>query len=45
MNTLLISLGAAGGHQDPTSCGGPCPILDGPVPLSVSSRRRAGTLH
>jgi hypothetical protein len=32
MNALLVSLGAAGGHQDPTSCGGPCPIIGGPVP-------------
>ena len=35
MNTLLISLGAAGGHRDPTSCGGPCPIIGGPVPNSA----------
>ena len=35
MNTLLMSLGAPGGHQDPTSCGGPCPIIGGPVPTGV----------
>jgi hypothetical protein len=35
MNTLLVSLGAAGGHQDPTSCGGPCPIVGGPVPMGL----------
>jgi hypothetical protein len=35
MNTLLTSLGAAGGHQDPTSCGGPCPIVRGPVPTGA----------
>jgi hypothetical protein len=35
MNTLLTSLGAPGGHQDPTSCGGPCPIIGGPVPTGA----------
>jgi hypothetical protein len=35
MNTLLMSLGAAGGHRDPTSCGGPCPIIGGPAPTGV----------
>ena len=35
MNTLLTSLGAPGGHQDPTSCGGPCPIVGGPVPTGA----------
>ena len=35
MNTLLMSLGAAGGHRDPTSCGGPCPIISGPMPTGV----------
>ena len=35
MNSLLISLGAAGGHQDLTSCGGPCPIVGGPSPTST----------
>jgi hypothetical protein len=34
MNELLTSLGAPAGHQDPTSCGGPCPIIGGPVPSS-----------
>ena len=32
MNQLLVSLGAPGGHRDMTSCGGPCPILSGPMP-------------
>lgn len=32
MNQLLTSLGAPGGHQDPASCAGPCPIIGGPVP-------------
>ena len=31
MNALLVS-GAPGGHRDLTSCGGPCPIVGGPVP-------------
>jgi hypothetical protein len=35
MNTLLTSLGVPGGHQDPTSCGGPCPIVGGPVPTGA----------
>jgi hypothetical protein len=35
MNELLTSLGAPGGHQDPTSCGGPCPIVGGPVPTGA----------
>lgn len=37
MNQLLTSLGAPAGHQDMGDCGGPCPIVDGPVP------RLAGT--
>jgi hypothetical protein len=32
MDALLISLGAPGGHRDMSSCGGPCPILRGPIP-------------
>jgi hypothetical protein len=32
MNQLLTTLGAPAGHQDTTGCGGPCPILGGPVP-------------
>jgi hypothetical protein len=38
MNTLLTSLGAPAGHQDPTSCGGPCPIIGGPVPSELGVR-------
>lgn len=36
MNQLLISLGAPGGHRDMEDCGGPCPVVGGPVP-GVSS--------
>ena len=32
MNKLLASLGAPGGHQDGGGCGGPCPLVGGPVP-------------
>lgn len=32
MNQLLTSLGAPGGHRDMADCGGPCPIVGGPVP-------------
>ena len=32
MNQLLTSLGAPAGHQDMVDCGGPCPIVGGPVP-------------
>jgi hypothetical protein len=32
MNQLLTSLGAPAGHQDTVDCGGPCPIVGGPVP-------------
>ncbi|MHB8659385.1 MAG: hypothetical protein ACYC91_15820 [Solirubrobacteraceae bacterium] len=35
MNQLLVSLGAPGGHRDITSCGGPCPLLGGPIPNSA----------
>ena len=35
MNALLVSLGAAAGHQDLTSCGGPCPIVGGPMPTAA----------
>ena len=35
MNTLLTSLGAAGGHQDMTSCSGRCPIVGGPLPNTL----------
>ncbi len=35
MNALLVSLGAAAGHQDLTSCGGPCPIVGGPIPTAA----------
>jgi hypothetical protein len=32
MNQLLASLGAPAGHRDMNDCGGPCPIVGGPVP-------------
>ncbi len=32
MNQLLASLRAPAGHRDATSCGGPCPVVGGPVP-------------
>jgi hypothetical protein len=32
MNHLLLLLGAPGGRRDQTSCGGPCPIVNGPQP-------------
>jgi hypothetical protein len=32
MDALLVSLGAPSGHQDMTSCMGPCPIVAGPAP-------------
>jgi len=32
MNALLASVGAPSGHRDMTSCGGPCPVINGPVP-------------
>ncbi|MGZ4215261.1 MAG: hypothetical protein ACXVHB_16080 [Solirubrobacteraceae bacterium] len=32
MNELLVSLDVPPGHRDMTSCGGPCPIVDGPSP-------------
>jgi hypothetical protein len=32
MNQLLTSLGAQAGHQDMGDCGGPCPIVGGPLP-------------
>jgi len=35
MNALLVSLGAPDGHQDLTSCGGPCPIVGGPTPTAA----------
>lgn len=34
MNRLLVSVGAPGGHQDTTSCGGPCPVVGGPLPAA-----------
>jgi hypothetical protein len=34
MNALLISLGAPAGHQDMTSCNGPCPVVNGPLPFA-----------
>ncbi len=37
MNQLLTSLGAPGGHRDMGECGGPCPILGGPVPAASTS--------
>ncbi|MGO9972332.1 MAG: hypothetical protein ACLP01_05890 [Solirubrobacteraceae bacterium] len=36
MNSLLTSLGAPSGHQDMTSCGGPCPIVGGDQPTTSS---------
>ena len=35
MNQLLTSLGAPAGHRDTVDCGGPCPIVGGPVPHVV----------
>ena len=35
MNELLTSLGAPGGHRDPTRCGGRCPIVSGPLPTRI----------
>jgi hypothetical protein len=35
MNNLLTSLGAPGGHQDMSSCDGPCPVVGGPLPNSA----------
>jgi hypothetical protein len=32
MNAVLIALAAPAGHQDRTSCNGPCPVVNGPLP-------------
>jgi hypothetical protein len=32
MNQLLLLVGAPSGHRDETSCGGPCPTVNGPEP-------------
>jgi hypothetical protein len=32
MNQLLTSLGAPTGRRDMADCGGPCPVVGGPVP-------------
>jgi hypothetical protein len=37
MNQLLVSVGAPAGHRDMASCGGPCPIVGGPVPVLAST--------
>ena len=33
---LLVSLRALSGHRDMSSCGGPCPVLGGPVPSPMA---------
>jgi hypothetical protein len=38
MNHLLSSLGAPAGHRDIGDCGGPCPIVGGPVPPLSGAR-------
>lgn len=40
MNSLLVSLGSASGHQDTTSCAGPCAIVGGPIPLVAGGPTR-----
>jgi hypothetical protein len=37
MNTLLVSIGAAAGHRDLTTCGGPCPAVGGPLPNTTTA--------